>query len=1158
MINSHRRQSNIPKSLADKLQAAKASQRMRGERRVITMLFCDVTGSTSMAEQLDPEEWAEIMNEAFDYLITPIYRYEGTLARMMGDGILAFFGAPIAHEDDPQRAIRAGLDIVEGVEPFRNEIFEDYGLDFNVRVVINTGPVVVGEIGSDLALEYTAMGDAINLAARMEETAAPGTVQISSYTYLLVEPLFNVEPLGNIELKGKDKPIKSYRAIGPKSIPGRIRGIEGLEAPLIGREQEFDALLGMMNDLDNGSGGIVFLIGEAGLGRSRLIGELHEKLGIHNGDGAKWRESQGIPYESSRPYSMFQRHMRASLGIGPEDSPEVIEKKIGDTADRFPTEERELIVQAIDGVLALGEAGESQLESAEALKRQLFSVALKIWRDDANRDAIVAVFDDLHWADASSVELLAHLFQLVTDSPVLFICATRPDLDTPFWNTRKAAEQRFGDQLLEINLTPLTISESDDLVNNLLTVSELPDDLRLLISSKSDGNPFYVEEVIRTLIDSGSVVRDESGNSWKATGPIEELSIPDNVQSLLISRIDRLGKQSKRTLQLASVIGRSFYERVLANIANRIEDLSGELETLQKVDLIMESARTPELEYMFRHELTRDAAYHTILHRERRRFHRRVGEALELLMADQIGEEAHRLAYHFGEARDKERALKYYILAGDQAASIFANDEALKHYGKAQELALTSGTPKQLVHLCSRKGRVLEVRGQYDDAIDVYQELGRLGEERNERALTLAALISRATVHSTYTSRFNPTLGEQLSLEALDLAEALGDQAAMAKIYWVLMLVNIFGLYRAEEALLYGEKSLTLAREYDFREQLAYTLHDLSRPYMFSGRHEDAINGLEEAGEIFREVGNLSMLADNRATLSYGYSLMGRLGEGLVLIDEAQRINRALGNYWGISYSLVTLGMIRFAMGQFSDALIALEDSQTIAREGNFSGPLTYAPITMAAVYSYIGDSNKGIETIKAGLNNARESGQDRGRVDLSIELARLLLEIGKSEEAAATLEGIEPYIGTIGATPSSQPSFAIVKHLISINEKNYEIAISEIEPFLYDLRGWNLKFYLLEALLIAGRAYRKLERLGEAENRLLEGFSMAEESGMVIRRLPIALELAKIAAERSRSNERARFTEIARKDVEYISEHIRDPGLRDLFLNREELREIG
>ena len=249
-------------------------RQVQGERRVITVLFCDVTGSTEMASHLDPEEWAEIMNAAFEYMVSPIYRYEGTVARLMGDAVLALFGAPFAHEDDPERAVLAGLDIVTGIRSFRQVISQTYGMNFDVRVGINTGPVVVGEVGAEPATEYTAMGDAINLAARMEQTAKPGTVQIGDDTFRLVAPLFEVESLGGIEVKGKDAPVNAYRVLGRKTQPGRVRGIEGLRAPLVGRGQETSRLLMAFDHTMRGRGQIVCLLGEAGLGKTRLIGEL--------------------------------------------------------------------------------------------------------------------------------------------------------------------------------------------------------------------------------------------------------------------------------------------------------------------------------------------------------------------------------------------------------------------------------------------------------------------------------------------------------------------------------------------------------------------------------------------------------------------------------------------------------------------------------------------------------------------------------------------------------------------------------------------------------------------------------------------------------------------------------------------------------------------
>src|SRR5919108_2292998 len=286
----------LPKELVTKLEAARARNSMVGERRVITMLFCDVKGSTAAAEKVDPETWTEIMNGVFEHMIRPIYKYEGLVPRLMGDAILAFFGAPITHEDDPQRAVLAGLEIQEGIKAYADEVRLKHGLEFGSRIGINTGLVVVGEIGSDLRMEYTAIGDAINLAARMEQTAAVGTIQISEDTYKLVAPFFEVEPLGEVEVKGKSAPVKTYRVLGIKSTPGRLRGLEGLSSPLVGRDAQLSVLNHRLKELDKGTGSAIGILGEAGLGKSTLIAEARksDEPGRHS-----WLRGDSLSYTRS-------------------------------------------------------------------------------------------------------------------------------------------------------------------------------------------------------------------------------------------------------------------------------------------------------------------------------------------------------------------------------------------------------------------------------------------------------------------------------------------------------------------------------------------------------------------------------------------------------------------------------------------------------------------------------------------------------------------------------------------------------------------------------------------------------------------------------------------------------------------------------------------
>lgn len=1120
------------------------------QRRIITMLFCDVQDSTSLAERLDPEEWAEVMNNAFAYLIRPIYRYEGTVARLMGDAVLAFFGAPVAHEDDPQRAVRAGLEIVEGVQSFARRFREQRGLDFSVRVGINTGLVVVGQIGYDKQVEYTAMGDAINVAARMEQTAEPDTVRISEHTYRLVAPLFDVEPLGQVGLRGKSEPVAAYRVVGLKARPGRLRGIEGLETPLVGRQAEMSILRNAVADLRRGRGQIVSVVGEAGLGKSRLIDELRSEC-ARAGD-LQWRESRGLSYATSRPYAAFLDLIRHMCGVRESDSPELVRERIGCNClhEGTPPEECERARRVLEVLLGV-ESNGGRLEG-EAFKRELFQVMLDTWQRWAAVQPVVLVLDDLHWADPASAELLVHLFRLTDRAGILFLCAFRPDRHGPAWRVKQAAEVDYPHRYTEVVLEPLTAEQSNSLVDHLLAVADLPDRLRQMVLAKAEGNPFYVEEVVRSLVEGGALARDASGTRWQMVLPVDEISIPDSLQALLTARVDRLDEVARHVLQFASVAGRSFYYRVLELALEREIDLDEQLRVLQRAGLILEAARLPELEYTFRHALTQEAAYRSVLRRRRREMHGRLAEILESLFADRLDEFAPRLAHHFDEARDP-RAVAYYLRAGDAALRLYANDEAVAHYNRALEVARRPGVEAPpWKRLFLGRGRALELSSRYEEARDGYLEAEELAQGLGDRDLELAVLVASATIHASPTAVHDVLTAQDLCDRALLLARELGDREAEARILWNLLLLHERS-GRADQALIHGEQSLALARELGSRELMAFTLHDLAQVYLDVGQVARGRAVLDEARALWEEMDNRPMLADNLTTLTLFSTFTGDYDQAIRVSDEAFALSQSIDNLWGQAYSRMYVGLAHHARGELGRALAVMQECIRLAEEAGFVAPLLVTRSDLALVYGDLGQVDRGLELVRLALT-APSVHMHLWWNWAFIRMAELYLLKGDHSGAEAILTQIQRDLGDHLAlfTPlilSFEPKLALAQG---------EYARAEALAGRYrTMEAWGLHAFVPELLCYLGRALLAQGRGDEAHAALDTARRRAEALGARNVLWPILAGLAETAGQAGDGNGAEDLRAQAVAILGYIADHAGSDELRASFLAQARVRAL-
>jgi class 3 adenylate cyclase len=580
----------VPGSLVQKIvtesrvEATKRPGALR-ERRTVTTLLVDIVNSTGLSESLDLEIWTELINHAFDCFAKVVYSYEGTIARLLGDSLLAFFGAPVAHEDDPQRAIWAGLEIVDQVREFCQEIKDAQGIDFTIRVCINTGPVIVGPVGDDLTYDFTAYGGTVNLTSRIKFAATPMSVIVTGNTYRFISPYFDCLDLGMIEVKGMTKPVRLYEVKTARNVLGRTRGFADLASPMVGRNDELAILLHSCEAVQAGLGRAVLISGEPGLGKTRLIQEWKkaaeakyiaatDQQAPNQLPPGKWLIGRCVSYKQGLAYQLVIDLVRNMIGVTiGSNEPETraalltyLDKLFGDRAiEVYPFLGHMLTIKLEGEALR-----RTQITDPQALQTQYLLTMQRLLETIMKQNPVILILEDLHWADGSSIELFTKLLSLVSKGSILFCMVTRVEREAAGWKLVNAARDLLGGSLTEINLQNLTEKDSRSLVANLLAIETLPEKVRELILEKAEGNPLYMEEVIRMLIDRGSIIHQKG--SWVAQQEISAHDIPDNLQGLLLARIDKLPPDARYTLLVASVIGRNFPVRVLSQVIDGVKD----------------------------------------------------------------------------------------------------------------------------------------------------------------------------------------------------------------------------------------------------------------------------------------------------------------------------------------------------------------------------------------------------------------------------------------------------------------------------------------------------------------------------------------------------------------------------------------------------------
>lgn len=735
---------------------------LAGERKLVTVMFADLSGFTALSEEHDPEHVRAKINACFDCLVPVISRYEGTVDKFIGDEVMALFGAPMAREDDAERGLRAALEMMEALAAFNAR----QGTTLAMHVGISTGLVVAGGLGSEGRQQYSVMGDAVNLASRLEHASEEGEILVGPNTVRLTAPLFDFEALPPLSVKGKALPVAAFRLRGAKAVPGSTRGIAGLQSPLVGRSSEFECLVSIARAAAEGRGAIVALTGEPGLGKSRLVAEVRRATeGL-----VRWGESRAQSYTSGMSYAMVRNLLDGLLGIAADAPPSnaALSLRAGAEAvfDGEALVEHLPYLARLQGV-ALDDDADARVRGVlpEAIQGRMRRAFAELIRALARPRPLALVFEDLHWADPSSLGALEALLPLVGDVPLLLLIVYRSqEGGADEWY--RAAVANRAHVLPTVELAPLAEHESETLVANLLQIDDVPADMRRLVLSRAEGNPFFLEELLRSLIDAGAVL---SKDGYALAGPNSELAqIPDTLHGVIAARIDRLPPDDKRALQTAAVIGRVFQRPVLGRVleTERPDELLDEhLEDLARRELIR---RRLDLAYIFKHAITQDVTYNGLLIARRKVLHRATAEAIEALYPEQAEPLAAALAYHYERADAPERAIHYLTLAADRDRRTHSNAEAISFYRAALAQAESHASlAHRAAHLYESLGDVLFLTGRHDEAREAYADA--------RARVPSADRIGQSRLHRKEGGSWMPTRQYAKALEAyLQAEEVLG------------------------------------------------------------------------------------------------------------------------------------------------------------------------------------------------------------------------------------------------------------------------------------------------------------------------------------------------------------------------------------------------
>jgi class 3 adenylate cyclase/tetratricopeptide (TPR) repeat protein len=945
-------QAYTPQHLAQKILSAKTA--IEGERKYVTVLFADLKSSMELLADRDPEQARQILDPVLELMIEAVHRYEGTVNQVMGDGIMALFGAPIAHEDHAVRACYTALRMQESVKRCADDMQRAHGMSPQIRIGLNSGEVVVRAIGSDLHMDYTAVGQTTHLAARMEQIAVAGSIVATRQTIALVEGYIETRTLGVQAVKGLSSPIEIYEVVSATEARSRLEAALGHDlSPFVGRQRELDHLREALEAAEGGHGQVVALVGEPGIGKSRLLWEF---TGIWRTKSWPILECGALSYGAATPYLPLITLLKRHFGIDPGD----------DSGKRRERIERRLSVdlelqRALPAFLWLLGLDVDDLEWQRLdppQRRQLALAAIRqLLLHQARVQPLILIVEDLHWVDAETQTLLDSLVDSISLSKVLLLVNYRPEYRHAW------ASKTYYRQLRIDSLPP---ENADALLESLLGHDSAHDDVKRMLIERTEGNPFFLEESVRALTEAQVPARKHDGGG--AVAATDTLQIPSTIHAILTARMDRLMPEDKRLLQAASVIGPEVSLTLISAIAECGEaQVQDGLRRLQAAEFVCETNAFPDLEYTFRHALTHEVAYASLTHERRKTLHRLAIEAIERLYSDSLAEHFERLAEHSVRAESWEKALVYLREAGSKALSRSANVDSARYFERTLEaLRRLPQSPDAVA--CDIDVRI--------DIRNALAPLGRLAEiHRHLRA------------------------AESLAQRANDQERLGWTYVCMAHYSWLTADLSNAGTYAAR-----AEKIASALSDVQLRAAATY-YGGTTR--FAAGDYVEAIHLFEKTirlltGTLQRErcrvAGYPSVMA--RAFLVYGKSELGDFDEGIAAGTETLELADGFGHPYTEALAYCWVGHLYLTRGEFREATRLLEHGMAVCRRWNVSLLTPQLQRSLGQAYIYSGREAEGIGLIEQAINTLETMGFQTRRAFVLARLAEAYTIAGRPIEA--------------------------------------------------------------------------------------------------------------------------------------------------------------